>query len=143
MSIVGFTRVVKIVASRIPIIVTEQERTVQTMRDRLIHLIMKARSPLISLAVAEIIADYLLENGVIVPPCKIGDKVYMLVTRHTHSFEFPHGKMVRKDNQHTFIKKTRLTKSNFFKVIDDFGKTVFLTKEEAEAKLREYTDETK
>ena len=27
---------------------------------------------------AEIIADYLLANGVIVPPCKVGDTVYLL-----------------------------------------------------------------
>ena len=83
----------------------------------------------------EFLADRLLEDkDVIVPPCKVGDKIYMLVTRKTHSFVFEEGKkMLRVDNQHTFIKETYLTKLNFFKVIDDFGKTVFLTKEEAEA----------
>ena len=86
----------------------------------------------------ENVADYLLANGVIVPPCKVGDKIYMLVTRKTHSFEFEEGKrMFRVDNQHTFIKQTYLTKLNFFKVLDDFGKTVFLTKEEAEQALKE------
>ena len=38
-----------------------------TDRDKLITLIMKAKSPLISLANAEKIADYLLANGVVVP----------------------------------------------------------------------------
>ena len=86
----------------------------------------------------ERLADHLLANDVIVPPCKVGDKVYMLVTRKTHSFVFEEGKkMLRVDNQHTFIKETYLTKLNFFKVIDNFGKTVFLTKEEAEEKLKE------
>lgn len=71
-------------------------------------------------------------------PCKVGDKIYMLVTRKTHSFVFEKGKkMLRVDNQHTFIKETYLTKLNFFKVIDGFGETVFLTKEEAEEKLKE------
>jgi hypothetical protein len=85
----------------------------------------------------EKIADYLLANGVIVPPCKVGSQIYMLVTRKTHCFEYPNGKMQRVENQHTFIKETYLTKLNFFKVIDDFGKTVFLTKEEAEKALAE------
>ncbi len=60
----------------------------------------------------------------------------MLVTKHTHSFEFPDGKMVKKDNQHTFIKQTYLMESNFFRVIKDFGKTVFLTRAEAEQALK-------
>lgn len=86
----------------------------------------------------ELTADHLLANGVIVPPCKVGDKVYMLVTRKTHSVEFEKGKrMLRVDNQHTFIKQTHLTKLNFFKVLDDFGKTIFLTKEEAEQALKD------
>ena len=91
----------------------------------------------------EFLADRLLEDkDVIVPPCKVGDKIYMLVTRKTHSFVFEKGKkMLRVDNQHTFIKETYLTKLNFFKVIDDFGKTVFLTKEEAEAELRKRSND--
>ncbi len=52
------------------------------MREKLIELIMKARAPLISRPLAEKEADYLLENGVIVPPCKIGDKVYYITGIH-------------------------------------------------------------
>ena len=105
------------------------------MRDRLIEL-LDWNFGWIEAEASEV-ADYLLENGVIVPPCKIGDKVYMLVTRKTHSFEFEEGKrMLRVDNQHTFIKQTHLTKLNFFKVLDDFGKTVFLTRGEAERALK-------
>jgi hypothetical protein len=78
------------------------------------------------------------KEQIIVPPCNVGDKIYMLVTRKTHSFVFEEGKkMLRVDNQHTFIKETYLTRLNFFKVLDDFGKTVFLTKEEAENALKE------
>jgi hypothetical protein len=108
------------------------------MKNRLIELLIDSSQYLCdSASLIETIADYLLANGVIVPPCKVGDKIYMLVTRHTTSFEFPNGKMVRKENQHTIIKQTYLTKSNFFKVLEDFGKTVFLTKEEAEKALAE------
>lgn len=113
-------------------------------RDRLIELMLNApQIPCIKGGQAtgkryqtfQNIADYLLANGVIVPPCPIGAKIYMLVTRKTTSFEFPNGKMQRIENQHTFIKETYLTKSNFFKVLDAFGKTVFLTKEETEKAL--------
>ena len=105
-----------------------------TDRERLIELISKVQY---LGGLEEKVADYLLANGVIVPPCKVEDKIYMLVTRHTVCFEYPNGKMQKVKNQHTFIKETYLTKLNFFKVLDDFGKTVFLTKEEAEQKLKE------
>lgn len=90
------------------------------------------------------IADKLIKNGVIVPPCEIGSEIYMLVTRHTKSFALEENKkMVMRESQHTIVKKTTLTKSNFFKVIEDFGKTVFLTKEEAEQKLKGGADNGK
>jgi hypothetical protein len=115
-------------------------------RDRLIELILKSEilcdtcGENSNTYCAEALADYLLANGVIVPPCKVGDKIYMLVTRKTTSFEYPNGKMKRVENQHTFIKETYLTKLNFFKVIDSFSKTVFLTKEEAEQALAERSE---
>ena len=84
----------------------------------------------------EQLADYLLANGVIVPPCKVGDKIYILVTKHTHSFSFSNGSMQKNENQHTFIKQSCLMESNFFRAIRDFGKTVFLTREEAEQALK-------
>ena len=112
-----------------------------TDRDRLKELIKDSSQYLCEQDnLVKQIADHLLANGVIVPPCKVGDKIYMLVTRHTVCFEYPNGKMQKVKNQHTFIKETYLTKQNFFKVLDDFGKTVFLTKEQAEEKLKELKD---
>lgn len=124
------------------------------MRDRLIELIENAKWDWVDYAVGECeggkyptkylnetIADALLANGVIVPPCKVGDTIYMLVTKHTHSFTFSGGKMQKNENQHTFIKQTYLMESNFFKVIRAFGKTVFLTREEAERALQRKEDE--
>lgn len=74
-------------------------------------------------------------------PCAFGDVIYMLVTRKTHSFEyeFENGKrkMIKQQNQHTFIKRTSFMESNFFKVLEGWGKTVFPSKEEAEKALRE------
>ena len=75
-------------------------------------------------------------------PCEVGSEIYMLVTRKTHSFELDENKrMLKVKNQHTFIKETYFTKLNFWKVLEDFGKTVFLSREEAENALSERSKE--
>ena len=74
-------------------------------------------------------------------PCAFGAVIYMLVTRKTHSFEnvFKDGKrdMIKHQNQHTFIKRTYFMESNFFKVLEWWGKTVFPSRELAEEALKE------
>lgn len=71
-------------------------------------------------------ADYLLENGVIVPPVKVGDTIYMIVEKRA--------RITRE--YFRFIKKTKLTFLNLERVLKDWGKTVFLTKEAAEKALK-------
>ena len=56
-------------------------------------------------------------------PCKLDDRIYMIVTKRPR-INRP---------EFSFIKTTYLTENNFFRVIRDLGKTVFLTREEAEA----------
>ena len=85
-------------------------------------------------------ADHLLANGVIVLPCKVGDTVWrvrpeLCVYREkdacanycegfdTFCEEYEGGK---------WIERSRFCLS----MLDDFGKTVFLTREEAEAALK-------
>lgn len=76
--------------------------------------------------ILENIADYLLDNGVIVPPVKVGDTLYMIVEKRAKiSREYFH-----------FIKKTKLTFLNLERVLKFWGKTVFLTKEQAEKALK-------
>ena len=75
----------------------------------------------------EHIADHLLANGVIVPPCKVGSTIYMLVTKRPRVYCEPY----------TMIQKSKVTFGNLERVIRDFGKTVFLTREEAENALEE------
>ena len=52
------------------------------MRDRLIELIKQAKKHTkdanTDIGRNMIFADHLIENGVIVPPCKVGDKVYCI-----------------------------------------------------------------
>ena len=57
------------------------------MRDRLIELLDNADiqingnvTPYRDYGI-ENLADYLLENGVIVPPCKVGARIYAVISR--------------------------------------------------------------
>jgi hypothetical protein len=114
------------------------------MRDRLIELI--GNKPFTSeyenynsVEWAEHCADYLLENGVIVPPCKVGDVVYVVdYTRLGNMiFEctieeishFTHGTYYYL-NWGLHIPRFKACQEN------SIGKTVFLTKEEAEQALK-------
>lgn len=101
----------------------------------------------------EITADYLIANGVIVPPCKVGDTVYVdsdtwgydylyFESKFIYSKYFLVGEIVsvvrtkkqllmkiRVSNSiHTRYKHRRYT-------VNAIGKTVFITKEEAEKAL--------
>ncbi len=70
------------------------------------------------------IADYLLENGVIVLPCKVGDTVYEL--KYYHCCTNPELDFYDIDE-----------KSFGLDMLNKIGKTVFLTREEAEQALKE------
>lgn len=74
---------------------------------------------------AEALARYLLANGVILPPCKIGDEVYRIVKRCGE------WQII------SYKSKTITYHGGEWWDIDDgvLGGTVFLTREEAEAAL--------
>lgn len=100
---------------------------------------------------AESVAEYLISKGVIVLPCKVGDTVYHY-SRDLGGI-FPYFA----DNLHIgFMDKTRnylIYEANYHDEetdelideidieIEDFGKTVFLTREEAEKHLKGANDE--
>lgn len=76
------------------------------------------------------LADHLLSKGVIVLPFPVGTIYYRVVKtfgKHVGSF--------------FAIRKASLNYYNMDKVIADFGKTVFLTREEAENALKERSEE--
>ena len=99
-------------------------------------------------------ADYLLEHGVIVPPCKVGDTVYIKGKPVKISF-------LNIENEITYCVQFDCEKLDCFScpfyedevswegehdcgtygymefTESDFGKTVFLTREEAEKALKE------
>ena len=73
-------------------------------------------------------ADYLLANGVIVPPCKMGTRVYRLV---------PDLSVIWPDSTEYKIVWDTFRLSDIY----SFGKTVFLTREDAEKAFKGGTEE--
>jgi hypothetical protein len=108
------------------------------MRDRLIELIKQgARDH--TFMPTERIADYLLANGVIVPPCKVGDTVYSIVEGISfvlvgEVYEYVVGR------EHFVFRSTRKGYFTLAFTEIDIGKTVFLTREEAEKALAERSE---
>ena len=101
-----------------------------TERERLIELVRDWRDNNTDGFTFESLADYLLANGVIVPPCKVGDKVYSCICR-----EYYVRRIIIKDGMPT----TFLLESGLYGQLcvteSDFGSLVFLTREEAEKAL--------
>ena len=77
-----------------------------------------------------VLAEADKDGRLVVLPCKVGDTVYLIVTKRAKVYmpEF------------RFVKKSRLTFFNMERVLQDFGKAVFLTREEAEKALEAMKD---
>lgn len=116
-----------------------------TERERLIELLLKS-DPLherdldddLCDGEVEAIADCLLANGVIVLPCKVGDMLYDIYDAVSNGG----GNIVEIKVPEIHINLDRRNKpwlivSNYYFAFEDFGKTVFLTREEAEKALAE------
>lgn len=99
-----------------------------TDRERLIELILNVKSDDFRGVSVEQIADYLLENGVIVPPCKVGDTVYTIYRGYAPVCI----KWVVLDVSAKFI----TTYEGLYRY-DEIGDRIFLTREEAEKALAE------
>jgi hypothetical protein len=112
------------------------------MRDRLIEILLDGvtftdeyKFP--ARKQAEYVADRLLANGVIVPPCKVGDTVYR-VAKHRGVWEVLPREVV--SITHRLDHLYRLVWEIFSTQEDRLGKTVFLTREEAEKALAERSE---
>ena len=138
------------------IILNVQGKITMTERDRLIKLIdgfVFGTQIIInnlewnSNTVKEL-ADYLLASGMIVPPCKVGDVVYSYFHRWIEEDGiFPYQTTnitITQNKKGEWTKKYRAMRLIEGKTIDwqlnfsfdDLGKTVFLTREDAENALK-------
>ena len=140
------------------------------MRDRLIELMRQAEFAYLDFSklcpceksLTDFTADYLLENGVIAPPCKVGDTIYQIVynyDRKTCPATIYPSHYVKKEVVGIHICDSRLRVNALSnKKYRDYlivricnavehipfvkiGKSVFLTKEEAEQALAERSAE--
>jgi hypothetical protein len=112
-----------------------------TERERLTELIMN--TPEIPVTIngraqgrtyqtARNIADHLLSNGVIVPPCKVGDTVYVCLSR-TRVIECKVARIIIERIEE--IGMSFICYGGMRFDMRHWGKTVFLTREEAEKAL--------
>lgn len=87
-------------------------------------------------------ADYLLKNGVIVTPCKVGDTVYKVMAdkriKRPYQYKvigFWYSADASCNNAHLVRYVNGVFDSSMSIPFSDFGKTIFLTREEAEKAL--------
>lgn len=108
-----------------------------TDRDRLIELIKIAKKNTkganSDIERNMLFAESLLANGVIVPPCKVGDKIYFIFGKQIFKSECVRIAI----EPFTQIGMSFYCSGGFIFDNRNIGKTVFLTKEEAEAKLKD------
>ena len=128
-----------------------------TEREKLIELLKKAPYGANAITLSDKhkdsilgeIADYLLENGVIVSPVSLGDKIYEIISLKdrepyfitatvcaVHIADGSRNSCQRKRESY-IVAECPGTKYVHKYPISKFGKTVFLTREEAEKALRE------
>lgn len=69
------------------------------------------------------------DGRLVVLPCKVGDTVYLIVTKRARNYT----------PEFRFVKKSRLTFLNMERILQDFGKEAFLTRKEAEKALEGMT----
>lgn len=115
-------------------------------RERLIDMLAHVGNMRIMRCGLEECADYMIANGVFAPPCKVGDTVYIIDNRDMlyidpsvcsvvddEVYEMGYGRTQSGELKWLFL--VLETGEDFYD--DDVGKTVFLTREEAEKSLSE------
>lgn len=116
------------------------------MRDRLIELLESTPTDFDGNRNVVIIAEHLIKNGVIVPPCKVGDTVYYVHETYwdedyenyitTEKYKQSILQVVDRPNHETNL-MLEIKEFNYT-LIDDYLKgDIFLTREEAEQALAE------
>lgn len=108
-----------------------------TDRERLVELLQEE----VPRPKADYLAIHLIANGVICPPCKVGQTVWLIMSLNLQQteWEIKEGKISMIQQKADKSWKFRVTENHSVQdyTVDKIGKTVFLTREEAEAKLRE------
>lgn len=116
------------------------------MRDRLIKIVKESLVKNIDYThrLAENITDDLLANGVIAPPCKVGDKIYVLSASKTKLYLLTITHFVVRENETQIwaVGVPYTSEPAYICNADDLGNNewVYLTREEAERALAERSE---
>ena len=91
----------------------------------------------------EYLANYLIEHGIIVLPCKFGSGCYVIPTIHNKLPDITGMKCIGYALSYDAYNINLITEKNklYQPCFGEFGKTVFLTREEAEKALKEQKNE--
>ena len=104
------------------------------MRDRLIELLEQGHKEYLYY---DQIADYLIANGVILPPMKLGQICFEIAPYQNEVRECRVSSITQKADGSFKIRLTNLREKWVYEITeDDIGKTVFLSREDAEAALQ-------
>ena len=102
------------------------------VREKLVEILQKPIFPHELVDPIEAVADYLLDSGVTVLPCNVGDKIYY-IDRYTDKIDEDTVKFltITKNGAKPILTYHNIKFWDFY----ELGKTAFLTKDEAEANL--------
>lgn len=111
------------------------------MRDRLIELLEKADETVLGFSIdgdVSVLADYLLSEGVIVPPCKAGDITYIFEYEVNNHLETKFRGIAPSVVEAIVIESEGMWIENEHAKyhISSVGDLIFLTREEAEKALK-------
>lgn len=117
---------------------TDRERLVELLEDTLHELECDVQTETLLQ-----IVDHLLANGVIVPPCKVGDMVYKISFVHKNIIPLRVEGFIRNlaswkaHCTHLIPSWRGNQKEHIYISFSSFGKNTFLTNDEAEQALKE------
>ena len=109
------------------------------MRDRLRGLLLECGVNINTTS----IADHLIENGVIVPLCNVGDTVYVVCEDDEGNF-ISENKVTEVCSKGFFVSSFDPPQDDMggFELYEEIGKTIFFSKQRAEHKLKELSDDS-
>lgn len=111
------------------------------MKDRLIELLESTPTDFDGNRNVVIIAEHLIKNGVIIPPCNVGQTVWLIKSLNWQRTEWgiEEGKISMIQQKVDKSWKFRISNNGSVSdyTVDAVGKTVFLTRKEAEQALAE------
>lgn len=111
---------------------TDKERITEILK-----AYTKKHNIVASVVILEEYAEELVRHGAILPPCKTGDTVYSIACNEIHPFVVVASKIQLVGEEASFEYKAENVEYPMFFDDSNIGKTVFLTKEEAEQALKE------